>query len=129
MANTLNGDRRTIRENEMRRTIALWIAVGLVAALVQSSVFASGSIRPGGAISPRDAYTQGKALTFQKLVCASCPIAQGELNRERAISLKNSLEARDEAVKPGTPDDEHIKVLGRDEQEMVHYYLKRRFKL
>ena len=91
----------------MRRNIATWILVGIVTALIQSTVFASGSIRPGGSISPRDAYTQGKALT----------------------SLKNSLEARDEAVKPGTSDDEHIKVLDRDEQEMVHYYLKRRYKL
>ena len=129
MSGILTGYRSVLRENEMSRKIAWWIAVGVVAALVQSSVLASGSIRPGGSISPRDAYTQGKALTFQKLVCASCPIAQGELNRERAMSLKNSLEARDEAVKPGTPDDDHIKVLGRDEQEMVHYYLKRRFKL
>ena len=78
---------------------------------------------------PRDAYTQGKALTYQKLVCASCPIQKGELNRERAISLKDSLEARDEADKPGTPDDDHIKVLGRDEQEMVHYFLTRRYRL
>lgn len=101
----------------------------MVSALIQSSAFASGSIRPGGSISPRDAYTQGKALTFQKLVCATCPIPKGALDRERAISLKNSLEARDEAVKPGTSDDEHIKVLDRDEQEMVHYYLKRRYKL
>lgn len=113
----------------MRLNIATWIVVCTVTALIQSSVYASGSIRPGGAISPRDAYTQGKALTFQKLVCATCPISKGELNRERAVSLKNSLEARDESVKPGTPDDEHIKVLDRDEQEMVHYYLKRRFKL
>ncbi len=113
----------------MRRNIAAWIVVGVAIVLVQSSVFASGSIRPGGTISARDAYTQGKALTFQKLVCASCPISSGELNRDRAISLKNSLEARDESDKPGTPDDEHIKVLDRDEQEMVHYYLLRRFKL
>lgn len=113
----------------MSRNCVMWIAVGIVVTLIQSSIVASGSIRPGGSISPRDAYTQGKALTFQKLVCETCPISKGELNREKAISLKNSLEARDESVKPGTPDDEHIKVLGRDEQEMVHYYLKRRFKL
>ena len=113
----------------MKRKFATWIVVGIVTMLIQSSIFASGSIRPGGTISPRDAYTQGKALTFQKLVCAACPISKGELNRERAISLKNSLEARDESAKPGTADDEHIKVLDRDEQEMVHYYLKRRYKL
>lgn len=82
----------------------------------------------------------GKALTFQKLVCPSCPLKAGDLTKERAMSLKNSLEARDGTNKPGTPDDEHIAVLcpgsratgcdGKpDEQELVHYYLKRRFKM
>ena len=113
----------------MRQHIAICFVVGIVTVLLQTSVFASGSITAGGSISPRDAYTQGKALTFQKLVCANCPLAKSDLDRERAISLKNSLEARDESVKPGTPDDENIKVLERDEQELVHYYLKRRFKL
>lgn len=113
----------------MIRKVSLWIAACLITALIQSTAFASGSIKPGGSISPRDAYTQGKALTFQKLVCGSCPISQGELNRERAVSLVNSLEARDEAEKPGSPDDENIKVLDRTEQEVVHYYLKRRFKI
>lgn len=113
----------------MRQRLGMCLIVGIVALLLQTSVYASGSITAGGSISPRDAYTQGKALTFQKLVCASCPLSKGELNRERAVSLKNSLEARDESVKPGTSDDEHIKVLERDEQELVHYYLKRRYKL
>ena len=56
------------------------------------------------------------------------------------LSLKNSLEARDEAAKPGTADDENIAVLcpgagdatceGKpDEQELVHFYLMRRYKL
>jgi hypothetical protein len=113
----------------MRQNIGPWVAGALVVALLQGSALASGSITAGGAISPRDAYTQGKALTYQKLVCDSCPIEKGALNRERALSLKNSLEARDEADKPGTPDDDHIEVLGRDEQEMVHYFLTRRYRL
>ncbi len=113
----------------MRPHIGISVIVGILTLLLQTSISASGSITAGGSISPRDAYTQGKALTFQKLACASCPISKSDLNRERAISLKNSLEARDERVKPGTPDDEHIKVLDRDEQELVHYYLKRRYKL
>ena len=100
---------------------------------------ASGSISAGRGISPRAAYSQGKALTFSKLVCNSCPIKRNELDKGRAQSLKNSLEARDEAEKPGTPDDEYINVLcpgattgcseGVDEQELVHYYLTRRYKL
>ena len=113
----------------MKQNIGPWVAGAVVVALLQTSAFASGSITAGGAIKPRDAYTQGKALTFGKLVCAACPIQKGALDRERALSLKNSLEARDEADRPGTPDDDHIKVLGRDEQEMVHYYLTRRYRL
>lgn len=113
----------------MRQQIGPWMAGAVVAALLQTSVLASGSIVAGESINARDAYMQGKVLTFQKLACDSCPIQKGALNRERALSLKNSLEARDEADKPGSPDDDHIKVLGRDEQEMVHYYLTRRYKL
>ena len=111
------------------KSLAIGVVTLVLMAFTTTSIVASGSIKPGGAISPRDAYVQGKALTHKKLVCASCPITNSELDRDRAISLKNSLEARDEATKPGTPDDEHIKVLERDEQEMVHYYLTRRFKL
>ncbi len=116
------------------------LALVIVGVLAQGMLFASGSISAGRGISARDAYTQGKALTFSKLVCGSCPLQKGDLNKDRAQSLKNSLEARDEAEKPGTPDDEHIKVLcpggGRaecegkpDEQELVHFYLTRRYKL
>ena len=113
----------------MRLRLGSCTAAVLAAALLQASALASGSIKAGGAINPRDAYMQGKALTFQKLVCASCPIQKGALNRDRALSLKMSLEARDEANKPGTPDDLHIQRLDRDEQEVVHYYLTRRYKL
>ena len=113
----------------MKRRIPLLLAAAVGCAVIQTSAFASGSITAGGTISPRDAYTQGKAVTFQKLVCDSCPLQKNELNRDRAQSLKNSLEARDEKEKPGSQDDENIKVLDRDEQELVHYYLSRRFKL
>lgn len=114
----------------MRKQTTLWLTVIAMVALVQSSaVLASGAIKPGGAVNPRDAYVQGKSLTYEKLVCDACPIPRSGLNKDRAMSLKNSLEARDESSKPGTPDDEHIKVLDRDEQEVVHYFLKRRFKL
>jgi len=112
----------------LRRPTAAGLALA-VAGIVSLSAHASGSIAAGGGISPRDAYTQGKSLTFTKLVCASCPLRQGDLNRDRALSLKNSLEARDEEVKPGTEDDDNIGVLARDEQELVHYFLTRRYKL
>ena len=107
---------------------------------LSSSVLASGSILAGTGINPRDAYTLGKALTFQKLVCADCPLQAADLDRDRAESLRASLEAREAASKPGTPDDRNILVLCPgpeasgcgsevDEQELVHYYLTRRFRL
>ena len=116
------------------------LALALAASVLPGTAFTSGSITTAGGISPRDAYTQGKALTFKKLVCSSCPIQRGELDQARAQSLKNSLEAREADTKPGTPDDEHIQVLcpgsqggdcaGKpDEQELVHYYLTRRYRL
>ena len=113
----------------MKGRISRWALAAIAGALLQVPATASGSITAGGGISPRNAYIQGKALTFRKLVCPGCPIARNELDRNRAVSLKNSLEARDEAVKPGTRDDDHIHVLERDEQELVHFYLTRRFKL
>ena len=112
-----------------------------IGALTSPPALTSGSIVAGKGMNPRDAYTRGKALTFQKLACAAdCPLQSRDLDRTRAESLKASLEARDAAEKPGTPDDENILVLcpGNrgmecddevDEQELVHYYLTRRFKL
>lgn len=116
------------------------LALLLAGGIWQASVSASGSISAGGGINPRDAYSRGKALTFKKLMCPSCPIQRCELDRARAQSLKNSLEARDAETKPGTLDDEHIEVLcpgsrgvdcadKADEQELIHYYLTRRYKL
>ena len=124
----------------MRRLTIGLSACALAATLLSTALFASGSIAAGKGMNPRDAYTMGKALTFQKLVCASCPLQKRDLDRDRAQSLKNSLEARDETTKPGTADDEHIGVLcpgagaagcedKPDEQELVHFYLTRRYKL
>ena len=122
----------------MKKMIGL-LALVMIGVLEAPSVSASGSMAAGRGINPRDAYTRGKALTFKKLVCASCPLQKDDLDRARAQSLKNSLEARDASQKPGTPDDQHIQVLcpgnrgagcdDVDEQELVHYYLTRRYKL
>ena len=124
----------------MKRILGFLTLMIIAGGLLQASAYASGSLSTGQGISARSAYAMGKALTFQKLVCPSCPLKAADLTKERAMSLKNSLEARDAANKPGTPDDEHIAVLcpgsraggcdGKpDEQELVHYYLKRRFKM
>ena len=112
----------------------------LVGSFLPEVAFTSGSLTAGSGASPRNTYTQGKALTFKKLICVTCPIQRGELDRARAQSLKNSIEARDSENKPGTPDDEHIEVLcpgsrglecanKADEQRLVHYYLMRRYGL
>ena len=124
----------------MKRILGFLTLMLIAGGLLQASAYASGSLSTGQGISARSAYAMGKALTFQKLVCPSCPLKAADLTKERAMSLKNSLEARDAASKPGTADDENIAVLcpgsratgcdGKpDEQELVHYYLKRRFKM
>ena len=124
----------------MKRILGFLTLMIITGGLLQASAYASGSLSTGQGISARSAYAMGKALTFQKLVCPTCPLKAADLTKERAMSLKNSLEARDAANKPGTSDDEHIAVLcpgnratgceGKpDEQELVHYYLKRRFKM
>ena len=123
----------------MKRTICLAVLVVAVLGL-PSDVLASGSVGPGNSnVSARGAYTTGKALVFRELVCRGCPIQRRELNRDRARSLKASLEAAFADEKPGTPDDDHIKVLCTGEVrsasecaarlEYVVAYLDRRYRL
>ena len=98
---------------------------------------ASGSIGVGaGKLSPRAAYAQGKALTFQELVCDDCPLQKGELDKDRARSLTESLEAAYEGEQAGTADDDAVQALcgeGVDDcklrMETVHYFLTRRYRL
>ena len=103
-------------------------------------VSASGSVGPGaGKVSPRAAYSQGKALTFDLLVCDSCPLSRGELDRDRARSLTASLVAVHDGNETGSSDDKVVATLCGDtavqsedcklKMELVHYYLTRRFKL
>ena len=104
--------------------------------LHHASVSASGSIGPGpGKVSPRAAYSQGKALTFRELVCDTCPLQRDDLDQDRARSLTASLEAAYEGGETGSPDDAAVQVLcaGGDDcqlkMELVHYFLTRRYKL
>lgn len=104
--------------------------------LLQVSGEASGSIGPGaGKISPRAAYSQGKALTFDVLVCDGCPVQRSELDRDRAETLRADLEAAHSA---GDATAEVTALCGGaavqgDEctlkLELVHYFLSRRYKL
>ncbi len=110
------------------------------AGLFQVSVSASGSVGPGaGKVSARAAYSQGKALTFDLLVCDSCPLSRDGLDRDRARSLTASLVAVHAGKNTGSSDDEVVTALcgggavqGQDcklRMELAHYFLTRRFKL
>ena len=108
----------------------LWLAAG--------SVEASGSIGTGaGKVSPRAAYSQGKALTFDTMVCSDCPLQ--ELDRERAQSLTASLQAVYEGGQAAAADSAAVGALcggaaASDadcqlKMELVHYFLSRRYRL
>ena len=124
----------------MKRFLFATIVLAAGVGLFQLRVSASGSIGPGaGKVSPRAAYSKGKALTFDLLVCESCPLKRGELDRDRARSLTASLVAVYNDKKTGSPDDEAVTALcnkgdvqGEEckmRMEVVHYFLTRRFKL
>ncbi len=124
----------------MKRFLFATIVVAAGVGLFQLWVSASGSIGPGsGKVSPRAAYSKGKALTFDLLVCDSCPIKKGELDRDRARSLTASLVAVYNGKKTGSADDNAVAALcGKGDvqgeecktrMEVVHYFLTRRFKL
>ena len=121
----------------MMRSLFLCALLAATVGHFHMSVSASGSIGPGpGKISPRAAYSQGKALTFDALVCDSCPLQKNELNRDRARSLTASLEAAYEGNETGSQDDEAVKALCgaavedcNVRMEVVRYFLTRRYKL
>ena len=125
----------------MIRNICLGVLLAAGVGLFHLSAAASGSIGPGaGKVSPRAAYSQGKALTFNELACDDCPLQRNELDRDRARSLTASLEAVYEGGETGTADDEAARALcegataAEDEEcalkmELIHYFLTRRYKL
>ncbi|MXY24015.1 MAG: hypothetical protein F4Y45_05770 [Acidobacteria bacterium] len=124
----------------MKRYFVLAVLLVAGVALVHGSAEASGSIGTGaGKVSPRAAYSQGKALTFDLLVCDSCPVQRGDLDRDRAVSLTASLVAVFDGNTTGSADDEAVTavcgggaVQGEEcnlRMELVHYFLSRRFKL
>ena len=94
-------------------TVLVLIATAML--FVQIPAFASGSAFAGDGASPRSDYAKGKAITFSKLVCDTCSIKRGDLNKESAIGLKESL---------GEMQD-----MSSEEKELVSEYLTRRYKL
>ena len=118
----------------MKRAVFAGVFFVLGIVLVHGWAEASGSIGAGaGKVSPRAAYSQGKALTFDTLVCNGCPVQR--LDRGRAESLRTDLEAAHSA---GDATAEVTALCGGaavqgDEctlkLELVYYFLTRRYKL
>ena len=121
-----------------------WIAAGALLTagiwLAPNSAEASGSIGTGaGKVSPRAAYSQGKALTFDTMVCNDCPLQKGDLDRDRAQSLTASLQAVYDGGQAQSGDSGAISALCggsaasdadcRLRMELVHYFLSRRYRL
>ena len=94
-------------------TVLFLIAAAIL--LINVPAFASGSASAGSGASSRSDYAKGKAITFSKLVCDTCSMQKGDLNKESAMSLKESL---------GEMQD-----LSNEEKELVSEYLNRRYKL
>ena len=68
----------------MKRTIFVGVLLAAGILLLHGWAEASGSIGAGaGKVSPRAAYSQGKALTFDALVCNGCPVQRLDRNRPR----------------------------------------------
>ena len=118
----------------MKRSMFLGVLLAAGILLVHGWADASGSIGAGaGKVSPRAAYSQGKALTFDMLVCNGCPVRR--LDRDQAASLRADLEAAHAA---GDATAEVTALCGGaavqgDEctlkLELVYYFLTRRYKL
>jgi len=113
---------------------------------IPQPTLASGSIGAGGGGISHfgQAYRQGKKLFFHKIACSQphCPIKRHDVNAKLAASLVETLENRDELKEPeeATENDRLIKLLcpgdaagncadRPDEQDLVQYYLTRRFGL
>lgn len=118
----------------MKRPLVTCILFAGGLLLLHAAVEASGSIGAGaGKVSPRAAYSQGKALTFDALVCDGCPVRR--LDRGRAESLRAGLEAAHaagDATAEVTALCGGAAVQGGEctlKLELVHYFLTRRYKL
>ena len=119
-----------------------WSAV--IAVLLAPVVLASGSISTGnsGVSQFGQIYKQGKMVFFRKVACSrsACPVKRDQLSGNLAAGLVESLRTRAELKFEESENDSIISVLcpgekagdcaGRpDEQEMVQYYLTRRFNI
>ena len=135
----MNGLRPSVKE--LLYVIA-WF--GAVVTLLSPVTLASGSISTNsGSVSQYgQLYKQGKVLFFKKVACSreACPVKRGQVSANLAAGLVESLRTRAELKFEVSESDAVISVLcpgenagdcaGRpDEQEMVQYYLARRFNI
>ena len=112
--------------------------------LLSPATLASGSISTGnsGVSQFGQIYKQGKVAFFRKVACSrsACPVKRNQLSGNLATGLVESLRTRAELKFEESENDAIISVLcpgenagdcaGRpDEQEMVQYYLTRRFNI
>ena len=113
--------------------------------LLAPATLASGSISAGSSgVSSQygQLYKQGKVAFFRKVACsrAECPVKRDQVSSNLAAGLVESLRTRAELKFEEAENDAIISVLcpgenagdcaGRpDEQEMVQYYLTRRFNI
>ena len=122
----------------MTRAVLLGVLLGTAFWFAYPDAYASGSAGPGmSRVGLGGLYSVGKSVMFRELVCRrNCPIQRRGFDRDRARTLKASLDAAFSEDKPGTPDDEHIKVLlgGTDAENAakvaaVLVYIERRYRL
>lgn len=114
------------------------------AVLLTPVVLASGSISTGnsGVSQFGQIYKQGKMAFFRKVACSrpACPVKRDQLSGNLAAGLVESLRTRAELKFEESENDAIISVLcpgekagdcadRPDEQEMVQYYLTRRFNI
>jgi hypothetical protein len=92
-------------------------AVAIAAALSCSSVFASGSMSPGGG-QGADAYNVGKSIFFKQIACDTCAYAGRGKDATDAKALLATLKSPDSKAK-----------IDADEFGAVEAYLTKRFRL
>ena len=118
----------------MKRSMFLSVLLAAGVLVFHGWAEASGSIGAGaGKVTPRAAYSQGKALTLDTLVCNDCAVRR--LDRNRAESLRTDLEAAHSAgdvTAEVTTLCAGAAVQGDEctlKLELVYYFLTRRYKL
>ena len=124
-------------------SVVAWLSA--VITLLSPVTLASGSISTGSSgVSSQygQLYKQGKVAFFRKVACSrsECPVKRNQISGSLAAGLVESLRTRAELKFEESENDAIITVLcpgenagdcaGRpDEQEMVQYYLTRRFNI